>query len=48
MWGFSVEIVLKMTACRGNPEWLPILRAATQGRPYNSAFDSGWAGLGFG
>jgi hypothetical protein len=20
--------------CRGNPQWLPILRAATGGRPY--------------
>jgi len=20
--------------CRGNPPWLPILRAATEGRPY--------------
>ena len=39
------EIVRKMvTNCRGNPAWLPILRAATSGRPYNIPFGSGFAG----
>jgi len=32
--------------CRGNPPWLPILRAATGGRPYNILFGSGLSGLG--
>jgi hypothetical protein len=32
--------------CRGNPAWLPILRAATSGRPYKFLFGSGYAGLG--
>jgi hypothetical protein len=34
------------TNCRGNPPWLPILRAATGGRPYNILFGSGLSGLG--
>jgi hypothetical protein len=33
-----------VTNCRGNPAWLPILRAATWGRPYNILFVSGYAG----
>jgi hypothetical protein len=37
----------KVTNCRGNPPWLPILRAATGGRPYNIFSSSGLAGLGF-
>jgi hypothetical protein len=36
-----------VTNCRGNPAWLPILRAATQGRPYNILFGFAYAGLGF-
>jgi hypothetical protein len=32
--------------CRGNPPWLPILRAATGGRPYNILLGSGLSGLG--
>jgi hypothetical protein len=32
--------------CRGNPAWLPILRAATSGRPYKFLFGSGLAGVG--
>jgi hypothetical protein len=35
-----------VTNCRGNPPWLPILRAATGGRPYNILFGSGSARLG--
>jgi len=35
-----------VTNCRGNPLWLPILRAATGGRPYNFLFGSGLPGLG--
>jgi len=34
-----------MTNCRGNPLWLPILRAAAGGRPYNILFVSGLARL---
>jgi hypothetical protein len=30
--------------CRGNPPWLPILRAATPGCPNNILFGSGLAG----
>ena len=33
--------------CRGNPPWLPILRAATGGGPYHILFGSGLIGLGF-
>jgi hypothetical protein len=36
-----------VTNCRGNPPWLPILRAATGGRPYHILFGSGLAGLRF-
>ncbi len=32
--------------CRGNPAWLPILRAATSGGRYIILFGSGYAGLG--
>ena len=35
-----------VTNCRGNPPWLPILRAATGGRPYKFLFGSGYAGFG--
>jgi hypothetical protein len=38
-----------VTNCRGNPPamaGLPILRAATGGRPYNNLFGSGLSGLG--
>jgi hypothetical protein len=33
-----------ITNCRGNPPWLPFLRAATGGRPYNILLGSGLAG----
>ena len=36
-----------VTNCRGNPPWLPILRAATGGRPCHFLFGSGLAGLRF-
>jgi len=35
-----------VTNCKSNPPWLPILRAATGGRPYKFLFGSGYAGLG--
>jgi hypothetical protein len=35
-----------VTNGRGNPAWLPILRAATSGRPDNILFGAGLAGLG--
>jgi hypothetical protein len=31
-----------ITICRVNPVWLPILRAATSGRPYNIFLGSGY------
>jgi len=36
-----------VTNCRGNPPWLPFLRAAKGGRPYNILFGSGLSGSGF-
>jgi hypothetical protein len=40
---FDLKIV---SICRGNPAWLPILRAATSGHPYKFLFGSGLSGLG--
>jgi len=40
--GVGVKLGAKMYQNRrGNPAWLPILRAATSGRPYNILFVSG-------
>jgi len=34
--GIEIELSLRRCFCRGGPLWLPISRAATGGRPYNT------------
>ena len=51
VYSLKSYIVRKMvTICRSNPPamaGLPILRAATGGRPYNTLFGTGHGSLGF-